>query len=211
MMPNEFNKYDTKSLSKTMTLFLFLYGLFYTSNVFAALPTLDQVIANITSNIGALMQTVTGLAYVLGFYFVIVGVMEMKHFGESRTMMSSEHGLKKPLIHIFVGAALIYLPNSINAGLTTLWESPNPLAYVVEKGNAWSELIGNSFMILQFIGVVAFIRGLIKLSHLSGHGGQPGQFGSAMTHIIGGILCINMYDTVRMVLATLGMDTVFTF
>lgn len=210
MMPNELNKFETKQRSKAFMIVSFVFILFLTDNVYAV-PTLDQVIANISNNIGALMQMVTGLAYILGFYYVIVGVMELKHFGEARTMMSSEHGLKKPLIHIFVGAALIYLPTSIKTGIETLWQQPSPLAYVVEKGNAWSELVGNSFMILQFIGVIAFIRGLIKLSHLGGHGGQPGQFGSAMTHIIGGILCINMYDTVKMVLATLGMDTTIAF
>lgn len=211
MMPNQFFSQYTKQLFRACMLTAILGSFFYTNIAYAEIPTLDQVIARIGNNIGALMEMVTAFAYVMGIYLVVMGVMELKKYGESRTMMSSEHSLKKPLILIFVGTALVFLPSSINTGLTTLWNEPVPLGYVTEAGNPWSELVGNSFIILQFIGVIAFIRGLIKLTHLTGHGGQPGQFASAMTHIIGGILCINMYDTVRLVLATLGMETVLSF
>ena len=98
------------------------------------------------------------------------------------------------------------MPSSIQTGRATLWGTDSPLAYVPEKGNAFSQLRGNAFVILQFIGLVAFIRGLVILTQLGGHGGQPGTFARAMTHIIGGILCINMYDTVNMILVTLGME-----
>lgn len=205
MMPNSSSDRFSKVLSTALC-----FAFFYATNIYAAeIPTLDEVIARFSTNIGALMEMVTGLAFVLGMYMVVKGVLELKRFGEARTMMSSEHGLKKPLILLFVGAALIFLPSTINTGLTTLWNEPNLLAYVPEEKNPWSQLIANSFLILQFIGVIAFIRGLIKISHLGGHGGQPGQFGSAMTHIIGGILCINMYDTVNMILTTIGLTNPF--
>ncbi len=195
---------------KALMFAVFIGSMVYTQSAYADIPTLDQVVKSISENIDKVMRMVTGFAYIIGTYFVIIGIIELKHFGESRTMMSSEHGLKKPIMYILVGAALIYLPTTIKQGLYTLWDSPAPYAYVIEKGNAWSELIGDSFIILQLIGVIAFIRGLIMLTHLGGHGGQQGAFGRAMTHIIGGILCINMYDTVRMILATLGLDTVIS-
>lgn len=215
MNPDRLNTTWIRQLLKTGAIYFFVYSLFYVNTAYAQLadipvPTLDKVLERISENIPQLMQFVSAFAYVIGIYFVIMGVMEMKHFGESRGMMSQEHGLKKPLLYLFVGAALIYLPTTIQTGLDTLWSSPNPLAYVPVTGNAWSQLIANSFLILQFIGLVAFIRGLIILTHLGGHGGQPGTFAKGMTHIIGGILCINMYDTVRMVLATLGLDTLIS-
>lgn len=209
MLPDKTNIHFRAELLKSLVLSCILGSLFYTTSVYADLgvPTLDQAIQRLSDNIPQLMRLVTAFAYVMGFYLIVVGIMEMKHFGEGRTMMSREHGLTKPLLYLFVGAALIYLPSTIRTGLYTLWSAPSPLGYVPEQGSAWSQLISNSFLILQLIGVIAFIRGLLILSHLGGHGGQPGTFARGMTHIIGGILCINMYDTVRMILATLGLDT----
>ena len=210
MLPN---KTDETVLERYLKLFLisiFCGAFFYTQAVHADVPTLDSVIQRLTDNIPQLIQLLTAFAYVFGTYFVIIGVMEMKHFGESRGMMSQEHGIKKPILYFVIGAALIYLPSSVKTGMQTLWLTPNPMAYVVEKGNPWSQLIGNSFLILQFIGLIAFIRGLIILTQLGGHGGQQGTFAKGMTHIIGGILCINMYDTINMILATLGLDTLFS-
>lgn len=208
MMPNTNN---TSKLLKVLTLIgLCSIRISYAAVDSSSIPTLDIVIGKITDNIPQLMQLVTAFAYILGMTLVIRGVIELKHFGEGRTMMSMEHSLKKPLLHIFVGAALMYLPSSIHTGLYTLWTAPNPLAYVPDVDNPWTVLINNSFLILQLIGVIAFIRGLLILSNLGGHGGQPGTFARGMTHIIGGILCINMYDTVRMILVTLGLDTVLS-
>jgi intracellular multiplication protein IcmC len=211
MMPDKRCNTLAEQLLKAFTLAVSIGCFFYANSAYAeiAVPTLDQVVANMTKNMPQLMSMVTAFAYILGIYFVIMGVIELKHFGEMRTQMSSEHGLKKPLLQIFVGAALIYLPSSIKMGLYTLWDQPAPFAYVVTTGSAWSELFGNCFIIMQFIGVIAFIRGLVILTHLGGHGGQPGTFARGITHIIGGILCINMYDTVRMIFATLGLDTTF--
>ncbi len=40
---------------------------------------------------------VTAVGYVLGMFFIITGVMRMKHLGESRTMMSREHSADTPI------------------------------------------------------------------------------------------------------------------
>lgn len=192
---------------KKRFIFFLMVGLLYASRVYAA-PSLDQLVANLSTNIPQLMRLVTAFSYLLGIYFVMVGVILLKHAGEMRTQMSYEHSLKKPLLFLFVGAALIYLPTSITTGLATIWGADVPYGYQTSTTNdAWSQMIGAAFYILQFVGVISFIRGLVMLTHLSGHGGQPGTFGRSMTHMIAGILCINMYDTVKMVLSTFGLDS----
>src|SRR5579872_6734932 len=113
MMPDKTKHTLAEQLFKACAMSALVGSIFYTNTAYATLnvPSLDTVLENISTQIPQLMQMVTALAYVMGFYFVIAGVMELKHVGESRTMMSSEHGLKKPLIFLFVGAALIYLPS----------------------------------------------------------------------------------------------------
>ena len=52
------------------------------------------MIENLAETLPALMQLVTAFAYVMGFYMVIHGILLLKKFGESRSMMSTENSLK---------------------------------------------------------------------------------------------------------------------
>ena len=65
--------------------------------------------------------------------------------------------------------------------------------------------IAACFMIVQLVGVIAFIRGLMMLTKL-GQGGQQASFGKVAAHIIGGVFCIDMYDFLQAVFATLGLE-----
>ena len=200
-----------EALFKAFLFSIMIGSLFCMNPIYAAtVPTLDQVIINISNNLQNLMRLTTAIAYLFGIYFIVTGIMEFKHTGESRTMMSQEHHIKKPLIFMAVGAALIYLPSSINAGLNTFFNSPVPYEYPVDDANPWSQLIKACFIILQLVGVISFIRGLIILTGLGGHNAQQGTFARGLTHIIGGILCINMYDTIMVILNTLGLSNMLS-
>lgn len=188
--------------------------------IFFALPTFAQdnnaapltslsaqsILVNLAQQVPNLMRLVTAIAYVLGMYFIIAGIIKLKHAGEMRTQMSQEHSLAGPLIYIAIGAMLLYLPSTVQIGLSTFWTNPNPYGYVNQQ-DQWSQFTNVVYIIVQFIGVLAFIRGLIILSHLSGHGGQPGTFARGLTHIIGGILCVNLYQFVQVIMNTLGIET----
>lgn len=164
----------------------------------------QDMIINISKQIPNLMRLITALAYVMGMYFMIMGIVKLKHYGEARTQMSTEHSLKGPIVFLIIGALLLYLPTTVSVSLSTFWTDPNPYAYVDEKG-AFSDFWNVCFLIIQFLGTLAFIRGLIILSQLSGHA-QPGQFGKGVTHIIGGIFCINIYQFIQLIFVTLGIQ-----
>ncbi len=168
-------------------------------------PDAKQMLINLSTQIPSLMRMVTAFAYVTGFYFIFIGLLKLKQYGESRTMMSQERELKAPVIFLTVGTLLVYLPTTIQVGLSTFWVTPNPYAYLQEQ-NQWTELFNICFIVIQLIGTIAFIRGLIMLTHLSGHG-QQDTFRKATTHIIGGILCINIYQFVQVIMVTLGIQT----
>jgi intracellular multiplication protein IcmC len=163
------------------------------------------MIQNLAAQLPNVFFMLTALAYVLGFYFVFAGIMKLKHVGESRSMMSPEHGIKAPIIFLIVGAMLIYLPSTIQVGMSTFWTTPNPYGYL-EQQQQWTSLINDCFLVVQLVGVIAFIRGLVILSTLSHSGGHQNAFGKGITHIIGGILCINMYQFVQVVMNTLGLS-----
>lgn len=186
------------------TAIIALGGLVLSNGAYAAsVPDLANMLLNFTETVPNLMRLVTSFAYVMGFFFVIRGVLELKAFGESRSMMSQEHSLMKPLVTIAVGSLLIYLPSSVQSGLSTFWTAPNPYGYLTDSENSWSDLVGSVFMVVQLVGVIAFIRGLIILTRVTGHGQET--FGKALAHIIAGVLCINMYQFLQAVFSTLGI------
>ena len=166
----------------------------------------SDILANIASQLPSVMRLVTAVAFVLGMYFIIAGIIKLKHYGEQRSMMSVEHSLVGPMVYFAIGALLLYLPSAVNTGMSTFWSSPNPYGYL-EKADQWNALYKDCFMVIQLFGTIAFIRGLVILSRVGGHGGGGhDSLGKGLTHIIGGILCINIYQFVQVILNTMGIS-----
>jgi intracellular multiplication protein IcmC len=189
---------------KTATVFV---ALLLWSQAACAAPDIASMLQNVATNVPSIMELVTASAYVMGMFFIYKGVLGLKDFGESRTQMSSQHSLKGPLILLAVGASLLYLPTSVQVGMNTFWSDPNPYGYVQASDDQWSTLYQDCFLIVQLIGTVAFIRGLVIMTQLGGQQGQPGTFGKAMTHLIAGAVLINLYDFINALYATLGIAT----
>jgi hypothetical protein len=61
-------------------------------------------------------------------------------------------------------------------------------------------------MIIQFIGVIAFIRGLLLMSNLANESHQSGVFSKGLTHVIGGLFCINIFQVVQVIQSTFGIS-----
>lgn len=162
------------------------------------------IINNLATQIPYLMRLVTGIAYVMGLVFIIIGIMRLKYLGEMRTMMSHEHSIKTPLIYLMIGTALLYLPTTIDVALSSFWSQPNPYGYRENKGQ-WDLFFQSVFLILQLVGTIAVIRGLLILTQLGSQGHQGGgAFGKGITHIVGGIFCINMYEFIKIIMNLLG-------
>jgi intracellular multiplication protein IcmC len=137
-------------------------------------------------------------------YMVMQGVFQLKKYGEMRTQMSTESSLKGPLTYIAVGAGLLYLPTSVQTGFTTFWTEPSPYAYQTAESGPFKEFIDACFLIVQLVGTIYFIKGLMMMTHLNANS-QQGGFSRALTHIIGGIFCIDLYDFLNMIFTTLGL------
>lgn len=93
------------------------------------IPTAAEMLQNISDQLPLIMRLTTAIAYVMGLYFVFYGLLKLKQFGEARTQMSQEHHLKEPLIMLVVGALLLYLPSSVEVGLSTFWSTPSPYGF----------------------------------------------------------------------------------
>lgn len=221
MLPTIFQNKYAHSTIRILSFLVIVVLCFYVMPLYAqVLPNIPQLdtpqgqatlsaqsmLIQFAKAIPNLMRLVTSIAFVLGFVLIIRGIIKLKHFGESRTMMSEEHSIMVPITYIAIGAMLIYLPSTVQVGMSTFWSEPNPYGYV-EYTDQWGSFIRICFMVVQLIGTIAFIRGLLILSHSGGRHGQQGTFSRGLTHIIGGILCINIYQFVQVILATFGLPT----
>lgn len=167
-----------------------------------------QMLVNLSDSYGPIMKMLTGGAYVIGGAFIFMALYELREYGESRTMMSNNAALKGPLVHLITAAVFIYLPTALDTiTMTAFGNTGSPLSYSSAQGDSVipSDVIYSVLRLVQIVGLVAFIRGWLILSSGSGGGGQP-VLGRALTHIIGGILAINIIGTRDVLQATFGVS-----
>jgi len=197
-----------KSSSQSLAILLGVF-IFFIAPSALAVPNVAEMIENIANTIPQLKYLVFAISYVMGFYFIIHGVLLLKKYGLQRTNMSGDASMTPAMLYLFVGAALIYLPSTIFAGIGTFWSDDSPYKYDTGGSSEWDEFYNACFLIIQLIGIIAFIRGLVMLTKLGGSGGgqQGGGPGKAAAHLVGGIFCINLYPFIEAVFTTLGLGS----
>lgn len=165
---------------------------------------IQQMIVNIAATMPSLLAMVTGIAYVMGFLLVMKAIYKLKEYGEARTMMGNQTSIWPPLITLIVGSMLIYFVSAYKIGLSTLFNSSQPEIFSYSgDDDATDTLVQAVVTIMQVVGSIAFIRGLLLLNGAGSPGAQPGTMGKSLTFIIGGLLAINIYGTWEVLINTL--------
>lgn len=172
----------------------------------------DAAITNLTESFDSLVHLVTGASYIIGIFLIAKGIMSLSVFGR-QTMSSAQRGeVSGPVVWIFVGALLMYLPTTLETGLTTVYgdadlaAAGDIMAYApVTAGENWEQLSNVIIKYVKLVGLIAFVRGWIILSKMGHAGAQPGSMGKGLTHVIGGILLINVVETVNILATTFGV------
>ncbi len=170
-----------------------------------------DILNNIASNLAPVQRLLTGAAYLIGLSFAFKAIYSLKVYGESRTMMSSNTSVKEPVVYLIVAAVFIYFPTAMDVMLMTTFGNTNILAYANASGNqSTNALFGSGSpvawalrIIIQTIGLAAFIRGWVLIARSASQGQPPGGTGKGLMHVFGGILAINIVGTVNVINATI--------
>lgn len=171
-----------------------------------------DILKNITASLAPVERLITGAAYLMGLAFAIKALHTLKMYGESRTMMSSNTNMKEPLMYFLVAAMLIYLPTGVEIVMNTTFGYSSPLAYapVNSRNSALDTLFGQDSaigaslaMVIQVIGIIAFIRGWVLVARSASQGQSPGGMGKGLVHVFGGILAMNIVGTLEIINNTL--------
>lgn len=167
-----------------------------------------DILNNIAANMLPVQRLITGGAYVVGIFFAIKALTCLKEMGETKSSMSASHkGIKEPLIYLLVAVVFIYFPSAIDVSMMTTFGSTNILQYapVDSSNNAINSLFGSGSsvgkpltLIIQTIGLAAFIRGWLLISRAAS-GGQQGGTGKGLVHVFGGIAAINIVQTINII------------
>lgn len=168
----------------------------------ASTLNVQQMVVNISKTMPSFLKMLSAFAYIVGFGLVMKGIYKLKEYGEMRTAMSSQTNLWSAIITLVVGSLLIFFISSYQIGIQTLFGYSSPLTYAESTG-ATDELVSAVVLIMQIVGVIAFIRGILLLNNAGSHNAQPGTIGKGLTFVIGGILAINIYGTWVVLINTL--------
>jgi len=195
-----------KTFSCLKWLFMCLLGIMVPMSSAYAID-LGAMLSSIARDYPNEWRLITAAAYLSGWALVMFGIIKMKRLG-SQQMMGHHIIMGPALAMILSGAALIYSPTMFQALNTSLFGSPDisPLAIGTTEIANWDVLVRDVEGFIQIVGLIAFIRGWFIMSKLGREGGShQGGFGKGLTHIIGGVLAINIEGTKDVVFATLGI------
>lgn len=160
-----------------------------------------------------LTRLIVAISYVTGIALTLRGVMMYRAFA-NQTYGSAQRGeLAGPIVFLIVGVILIYFPSTISSAMQTVYGVPyvshtsEILAYKSTGELArWFKIKWVILKYLSLIGLIAFLRGWVILAKMGHSGSQPGSVGKGITHIVGGILLINIVQTVQILAKTVGFS-----
>lgn len=170
-----------------------------------------NILVNLAESLLPVERLVTGGAYLMGLVFVFKALMTLKAHGDARSSMSSS-SMKEPMVYFLVAGMLIYLPTGFEVLMNTTFGYSNILAYVpinsaspiLDSLFGVNSAIGESLtMIIQVVGLIAFIRGWVLIARAASQGQPPNGTGKGLMHVFGGILAMNIVGTMQIINNTL--------
>lgn len=180
------------------------------STSYAESQTLTSMLENLALSLGQVWQMLTGACFIFGIMIFLSGMFKLKKYGQMTVFMMSHAELFGPLSRIIIGTLLINTQYALNTVLSTVWNTGQ--GSTIDQIQSYQvSMSGNDammypvFLIIQVIGLVAFIRGMLKLTKAGEQGAQPGTIPMAIMLVFGGVMCINIVGTINMVRTTLGL------
>ena len=170
----------------------------------------DVLLENLSEQLPYLFKLVSGFSYLAGAFFMIGGLHKLKEYGQSQGMGGGSKGeMKTCLSYLIIGSMLIYLPSIKNVLLDSVFGSNTISPYVGyadDSGSAVNVMGQDIVNIVEFLGFIAFIRSFF-LFHRVGLGqAQQGTFNKGVTHLLGGVIAMNVMGFIHIVDVTLGIS-----
>lgn len=165
-------------------------------------PTIYEMLQSLANSMGSVSQLGMVFSYLTGLTMIIGALYKLRTYGDFRVMMMQGVDLKGPFGSIVFGTLLVWLPSALEMTSATLWGVGEPIGYDPLGGSVYDEGIAVALSIVEFIGLIAFIRGIIIMGRVGQQSGQPGTLAKGLTHIVGGILAYHIGATIDVIMNT---------
>src|SRR3990167_1208310 len=128
----------------------------------------------------------------LGVALMLGSLLKFKRYGESRTFMSQQSSIGRPVGMLISAVCLLCFPLVINTLRLSIFGDVSPLAYPAMSSPESNQMIKPVIALIRIVGIIGIMRGIILMSRAGGEQAQPGSIGKAMLHIIGGLMCVQI-------------------
>ena len=158
-----------------------------------------QIIENVVRLLAPFSTFIYALCFVIGVIMVLSGLRSAARRAEVGVQAGS-YG--KPLSKVVTGTMFISLPalllslsetffgTGIQSADAIFAYAPATLG-LFDSGSPGRAMISGIIMIIQFIGIIAVIRGLYLLNVSAQGDGGPKTFGPGVTFLISGAMAVN--------------------
>lgn len=178
------------------------------SQAFAGSGDIGDLPDILIQNLGIISEIMQAIAVLTGLALFVTGLFQLKRYGEMRTMMSAQMSIFAPLMTLVAGVAMLCLPLMMGTALVAFWgpTGVTDLPYDGETNTGWSQYVPAVLMLIRLVGVYAFMRGFVMSAKTGSGHAPPGTVGKALVFIFGGILCVHIMGTVKLIESIFGFD-----
>jgi hypothetical protein len=182
----------------------------------ASISGLDTIMTNFISNLKDPLMDVTSLVAILcGLFMIVNGLIKSAKYGiDSKT--NSMHSI---LTNIGFGALLFTIGDNLNiivnsvfgigSGISTssviTWSGLNTLVGGSGVSTQFTTAVNAALTFIQLIGCIAFVRGWLIMKKVV-EGGSNASLGQGLTHVLGGVLAINIFQFLVVMDQTFGTN-----
>ncbi len=170
-------------------------------------PRVDNMLISLSREFPSIYRLVTATAYLMGISFIFRGVYQLKVYGDLRTMMSVQTNFKATMMLFVAGTALLYMPEAFKIMLFSTFATTtvtDPMSYHSSKHLLNPLAMQAVLRFIQLIGSISFVRGWVYLTQ-SSNPNVRSAFGKAVTHIIAGVLAVNIEGTWEILQVSFGI------
>lgn len=172
----------------------------------AGVPDIVTMMLTLDKSFPPLMYMVSAMAYLFGFAIILKVLWALKQYGMG-VSMTHQNDLRPLMVQLVVGVLLIFLPSTLKSVLATVYGTDAITGYAHLPDTSWQVVSDSLILFVQFIGLVAVVRGLLHLHRASGGQGQQNLFGKGIIHLLGGALSLNIVQAKDILYSTLGLGT----
>ncbi|MCE6959648.1 hypothetical protein LAZ40_11525 [Cereibacter sphaeroides] len=158
-----------------------------------------QIIQNVVGLLPDFSVFLYILSWVMGCLFVATGI---RNAAKRHQMGQSAGSWAAPFWTFVIGVMFVALPGLVASMTQTFFAQEQPdassiFAYapatigLLESGSPGRTMIEGIVLIVQFVGLIAVMRGLFLLNQSAQGAGGPKTFGPGATFVIAGIMAVN--------------------